>query len=93
MPASEATDTSGPAGPGQTGKLYYGWVIVAVMATVGAASMAMGTLNFGLFIKPMGQVVKALKGDWPPYAVNPGVRKKWLEKWGEITVKEDNRTT
>ncbi|MFC1971376.1 C-terminal binding protein [Chloroflexota bacterium] len=34
-----------------------------------------------LFIKPMGQVVKALKGEWPPYTVNPGVRKKWLEKW------------
>jgi len=54
MPAPEATNTSAPARPGQTRKLYYGWVIVGVMATVGAASMAMGTLNFGLFIKPMG---------------------------------------
>ena len=34
--------------------LYYGWVIVFVMATAGAVSMAMGSLNFGLFIKPMG---------------------------------------
>jgi MFS family permease len=34
--------------------LFYGWVIVAVMATVGALSMALGSLNFGLFIKPMG---------------------------------------
>jgi MFS family permease len=34
--------------------VYYGWIIVAVMATTGALSMAMGTLNFGLFIKPMG---------------------------------------
>ncbi len=34
--------------------LYYGWVIVLVMATAGAVSMAMGSLNFGLFIKPMG---------------------------------------
>ena len=34
--------------------LYYGWVIVSVMATAGAVSMAMGSLNFGLFIKPMG---------------------------------------
>ena len=38
----------------RTPKLYYGWVIVAVMAIAGAASLAMGTLNFGLFIKPMG---------------------------------------
>jgi predicted MFS family arabinose efflux permease len=35
-------------------KLFYGWVIVAVMAAAGALSMGMGTLNFGLFIKPMG---------------------------------------
>jgi MFS family permease len=34
--------------------LFYGWVIVAVMAAVGALSMALGSLNFGLFIKPMG---------------------------------------
>jgi MFS family permease len=34
--------------------VFYGWVIVAVMATVGALSMALGSLNFGLFIKPMG---------------------------------------
>jgi sugar phosphate permease len=34
--------------------LFYGWVIVAVMAAVGALSMALGNLNFGLFIKPMG---------------------------------------
>jgi MFS family permease len=34
--------------------LFYGWVIVAVMATIGGLSMALGSLNFGLFIKPMG---------------------------------------
>jgi len=33
--------------------------------------------------KPMAQVVLALKGEWPPYAVNPEVRQKWLEKWGK----------
>ena len=33
---------------------YYGWMIVFVMASAGAVSMAMGSLNFGLFIKPMG---------------------------------------
>jgi hypothetical protein len=36
------------------GRLFYGWVIVAVMAAVGALSMALGSLNFGLFVKPMG---------------------------------------
>ncbi|MFN8559455.1 MAG: MFS transporter [Dehalococcoidia bacterium] len=35
-------------------RFYYGWVVVAVMAAAGAASMALATLNFGLFIKPMG---------------------------------------
>jgi len=33
---------------------YYGWVIVAVMGTSRAVTMGMGSLNFGLFIKPMG---------------------------------------
>ena len=36
------------------GGFFYGWVIVAVMGAVGALSMALGSLNFGLFIKPMG---------------------------------------
>jgi MFS family permease len=40
---------------GRQGKVFYGWVIVAVMAATSAASMAMGTLNFGLFVKPMGE--------------------------------------
>jgi MFS family permease len=35
-------------------RVYYGWVIVAVMAVVAGLTMALGTLNFGLFIKPMG---------------------------------------
>ena len=35
-----------------------------------------------LFRKPMTQVVKVFDGEWPPYAVNPEVRKKWLDKWG-----------
>lgn len=33
--------------------------------------------------KPMTQVVLALKGEWPLYAVNPEVRKKWMNKWGK----------
>ena len=38
-------------------RFFYGWVIVGVMAASGAGSMAMGTLNFGLFIKPMGDAL------------------------------------
>ena len=34
--------------------LFYGWIMVAVMTAVGSLSMALGTLNFGLFIRPMG---------------------------------------
>ena len=33
--------------------------------------------------KAMTQVVCALKGEWPLYAVNAEVRKKWLAKWGK----------
>ncbi len=39
---------------GSRPRIFYGWVIVAVMAATGAVGMAMGSLNFGLFIKPMG---------------------------------------
>ena len=35
-------------------RFFYGWVIVVVMAVASAVSMGMGSLNFGLFIKPMG---------------------------------------
>ena len=31
--------------------------------------------------KPMTQVVLALKGEWPFYAVNTEVEKRWKEKW------------
>ena len=34
--------------------LYYGWIIVIVMSISTAATMGMGSLNFGLFINPMG---------------------------------------
>jgi len=33
--------------------------------------------------KPMAQVVLALKGEWPFYAVNTEGKKKWQEKWGK----------
>lgn len=44
----------GKGSDGNRPRLFYGWVIVFVMATAGAVSMAMGSLNFGLFIVPMG---------------------------------------
>ena len=34
--------------------LFYGWIIVGVMAIARSLGLAMGTLNFGLFIVPMG---------------------------------------
>ncbi|MBI4199215.1 MAG: MFS transporter [Chloroflexi bacterium] len=34
-------------------RFYYGWVIVAVMAMVGAVGQGLGIRNFGLFIRPM----------------------------------------
>ena len=48
MSAEESSSHTGQ------GRFFYGWIIVAVMAASGAVSMAMGSLNFGLFIKPMG---------------------------------------
>ena len=38
-----------------------------------------------LWIKPMTQVVMALRGEWPQYVVNPLVKRKWLEKWSKRT--------
>ncbi|MFC1983802.1 C-terminal binding protein [Chloroflexota bacterium] len=35
-----------------------------------------------LFFNPMTQVVLALQGQWPLYAVNPQIRGSWLAKWG-----------
>ncbi|MBI4338575.1 MAG: MFS transporter [Chloroflexi bacterium] len=35
-------------------RFFYGWVIVAVMSLVGAFGMALATINFALFIRPMG---------------------------------------
>ncbi len=35
------------------------------------------------FIKPISQVILALEGRWPPYAVNLEVKKKWLEMWSK----------
>ena len=35
-------------------KIYYGWIIVVVMGIISFVSMGLLSLNFGLFIKPMG---------------------------------------
>ncbi len=43
---------------------YYGWVIVAVMAVSRAVTMGMGSLNFGLFIKPMGDQIGIGRADF-----------------------------
>jgi sugar phosphate permease len=42
-----------PAG-GRSPRFFYGWVIVAVLSLASMVALAMGGLNFGLFIKPMG---------------------------------------
>jgi D-3-phosphoglycerate dehydrogenase len=39
--------------------------------------------NKEVFIKPMTQVVAALKGKWPIYSLNPELKKGWLKKWGK----------
>ena len=33
--------------------------------------------------KAMSQVVRALRGQWPQYAVNSEVKKRWLARWGQ----------
>jgi D-3-phosphoglycerate dehydrogenase len=33
--------------------------------------------------RPMSQVVLALTGEWPRYAVNPQIKRLWMEKWGK----------
>jgi len=38
--------------------------------------------NGEFWYRAMEQVVSALKGTWPVFAVNPQARKTWLERWG-----------
>lgn len=51
--SSDPVDAAVPVTPGRK-KSFYGWYIVGVMASASAVSMGMGSLNFGLFIRPMG---------------------------------------
>lgn len=41
------------------------------------------TSEWELYYKPMTQVVMALEGKWPLYALNVEVREKWLDRWGK----------
>jgi len=41
------------------------------------------TSEWEIYYKPMTQVVTALEGKWPIYALNVELREKWLEKWGK----------
>ncbi|MBM3924745.1 MAG: MFS transporter [SAR202 cluster bacterium] len=41
---------------------FYGWVVVAALFMVNFATMATGTLNFGLFVKPMGDSLEMSRG-------------------------------
>src|SRR4051812_957061 len=52
VPLSAASDDSESIQPKD--RLVYGWVIVGVMAATAALSMSLGGLNFGFFIKPIG---------------------------------------
>lgn len=36
-----------------------------------------------VYSRPMTQIIKALKGEWPLLAVNKEVRRKWMERWGK----------
>jgi MFS family permease len=54
MPKSDQNQETAPSNK-HNQKLFYGWIIVATMAVVGAVVPAMAMLNFGLFIKVMGE--------------------------------------
>jgi D-3-phosphoglycerate dehydrogenase len=43
------------------------------------------TSEADLYRRPVTQVVQALKGEWPTYAVNPEGKVNWMKRWGKIT--------
>jgi len=66
-------------------KYFYGWNIVFIMAITSSMTMALGTLNFGLFIKPMGdelQIGRSFFG-WAQTArqVVGGLTSPWMGIW------------
>lgn len=40
------------------------------------------TAEQDLYRRPMTQVIQALRGEFPAYAVNPEVKRLWLDRWG-----------
>lgn len=71
-------------------RIYYGWVIAATMGAVGACSMGLATLNFGLFIKPMGDELGigrtafglAQSSRQVAAALAAPVVGPWIDRWG-----------
>ena len=66
-------------------KYFYGWNIVFIMAITSSMTMALGTLNFGLFIKPMGdelQIGRSFFG-WAQTArqLVGGLTSPWMGIW------------
>ena len=45
-------------------RLFYGWVIVASTFAINFSTMATGTLNFGLFVLPMGAALGMSRGQF-----------------------------
>tara|TARA_Y100000768_G_C23975633_1_gene682900 strand:- start:1373 stop:2605 length:1233 start_codon:yes stop_codon:yes gene_type:complete len=71
-------------------KYFYGWNIVLIMAITSSMTMALGTLNFGLFIKPMGdelQIGRSYFG-WAQTArqlvggLTSPIMGTWVDKFG-----------
>ena len=69
-------------------KYFYGWNIVIVMALTSSLSMALGGLNFGLFIKPMGDellIGRSFFG-WAATSrqIVSGIISPWIGKWIDL---------
>ena len=45
-------------------RLFYGWVVVASTFAINFSTMATGTLNFGLFVLPMGAALGMSRGQF-----------------------------
>jgi|TARA_B100001094_G_scaffold69449_1_gene65917 sugar phosphate permease len=71
-------------------KYFYGWNIVLIMAITSSMTMALGTLNFGLFIKPMGDELNIGRSyfGWAQTArqliggLSSPIMGTWVDKYG-----------
>jgi len=69
---------------------FYGWKIVFIMALTSSMTMALGTLNFGLFIKPMGDELNIGRSyfGWASTArqltagLSSPIMGSWIDKYG-----------